>query len=309
MKTLISALRRLQIRLELEKALWQMIMQERNSGSLKTARRLRKQERQARRSSIGRRLSSDEKAKRESILRKYAPPNDAEMTKAIEKLFDKLQKTEINTEKMRLLQERLLRVHPDISSSKKSIEKQMAKTQEKLKKVELFKGAPEHLFKSLEQKVLDLEAEAIRTKVPPLGPVRIKVFEWVEEKIQKTELRAACSIEIINEILSEEFGGIYGNIEKIIIEREGAAENARNALTALLSKSAIELKEKSNPSRIEDLFLVIRVTKSIRDSLADKEEPQIKHLVENINKLLDLWMERLEVLVKEQADKIRQAQS
>lgn len=309
MKTLLSSLRRLQIKLDLEKTLWQMIMQDRKSGSLKTARRLRKQERQAKRSSIGRRLSSDEKAKRESILRKFAPPSEAEITKAIEKLFNKLHKTENNTDKMQLLQERLLKVHPDLNSSKKSIEKQMAKTQEKLKRADQLKGASEHLFDSLEQKVRALEDEAFRTKVPPLGPVRIKVFQWAEEMIQKTELRAACSIEIINEILSEEFGGIYGNIEKIIIEREGAAENARNALTALLSKSAIELKEKSNPSRIEDLFLVIRVTKSIRDSLADKEEPQIKHLVENINKLLDLWMERLEVLVKEQADKIRQAQS
>lgn len=309
MKKPLSFFRRLKIKLEVEKTLWQMVFAARKGAPIKAARQLRRQERKARRSTIGRRLNAREKGKGEITAVYIGPPSKGELTQAINELFDKLYKEDDNSEWLHILHEKMQRLHPDALSTKKKSEKLVVKSNELLKKTETSGSYANAWSTSFEKKVLALEAEAVRTQVPPLGPVRLRLYDWAEEVIKKRELKAAQSYENVLKLLSEEFGGLYGVIEESIKKKEEVAENAKKTLTALFSNSSEKLKDCPDPSGIEDLFLVIRVTKSIRDNLADKEDAQIQKLVSDIDTLIESWLERLEVLVKRRGEIVRNAKS
>lgn len=161
------------------------------------------------------------------------------------------------------------------------------------------------------EKRLDERKVKIARKIGP--PSHQKHYEHAEARIEEIESKADAAMDNIRLLLSHSYidkklEGPFGLMTKSVEEQEEFAQKAKDLLRSTLESSAQTLKDNPDPSEMKDLFIIVKEVKSLRDQMNVDSEDSARR-AEEIDSLIDLWMERLEVLVKEQADKIRQAQS
>ena len=164
--------------------------------------------------------------------------------------------------------------------------------------------------RAIEKRLDDKKVEI----VPKIGPpVHQRFFEVAEARIEEIESKADAAMDNIRLLLSQSYidkklEGPFGLMTKSVEEREAFAQKAKDLLRSTLESSAQTLKDNSDPSEMQDLFIVIKEVKSLRDQLNVDSEDSAQ-LAEKIDSLLELWMERLEILVEKRSELIREFDS
>lgn len=297
-----------------------MVMKNRRAEYKKAQTKVLTQGKKAKRRSVGRRLYSRTKENFSGIpssqpdlpSRNYGPPTKVELTRAIDELFETLYQSEANQDWLLLLHERMQLLHPDLLSTKRKSQGLIKNSQTLLENITDTDKKVASLTKTFEDNVRDLEILAVKLRVPPLGPVRLKMYQRMESKIEEREALANAAYENIKRLMAAAYSdlnsqALFGVASNSIKEREAFALKARQVLTDTLKVSAKDFQTAANPAEIEDLFIVIREVKAQRDLLRPRDEKEVQ-LAKDIDGLLTIWMERLESLVKKRGEIASQLQ-